>query len=165
MLTIHKTLIKFQLEIHIMTMAAGHLAIDWTPPVWKYGRSKVRLWLIKVGLLSVLRQLYCQHQGRMDLQLLLCTTGQSGGNCTIFLCFPNQYCLKYTILFKLILLPTFLIVLSYLCSCFLTKYYFFKCQVHVSMTFWLHELFNHSSGNQCIWSLLLSCCILFHLLR
>lgn len=20
-----------------MTMAAGHLAIDWTPPVWKYG--------------------------------------------------------------------------------------------------------------------------------
>lgn len=38
-------------------MAAGHLAIDWTPPVWKYGRSKVRLWLIKVGLLSVLRQL------------------------------------------------------------------------------------------------------------
>lgn len=42
-------------------MAAGHLAIDWTPPVWKYGRSKVRLWLIKVGLLTVLRQLYCQH--------------------------------------------------------------------------------------------------------
>lgn len=38
-----------------MTMAAGHLAIDWTPPVWKYGRSKVRLWLIKVGL-----RLYCQ---------------------------------------------------------------------------------------------------------
>lgn len=36
-------------------MAAGHLAIDWTPPVWKNGRSKVRLWLIKVGL-----RLYCQ---------------------------------------------------------------------------------------------------------
>lgn len=57
----------------------------------------------------------------------MCTTAQSGGNCTIFLCTPKyMYCLKYTPLFTLILLSTFLYnVVVFLPNIFLSIWYMY----------------------------------------
>lgn len=115
-------------------MAAGHLAIDWTPLVWKYGRSKVRLWLIKVGL-----RLYCQF---WDSYIVSIREGWTFNYCCVLLAsqveivqssfvFPisialnipsylNSFCSLLSLLYS----PTYAVV-------FLPNIIFFKCQVHV----------------------------------